>query len=447
MIPRGLTIAGSDSGGGAGIQADIKTMESLGVFAMSVITSVTAQNTRGVFKIQDIEPNVVSAQIDAVLTDIGVDATKTGMLSNEDIIKTVAGKIKEHSIEKLVVDPVMIAKAGTPLIKEEAVNTLIEELIPNAYLLTPNIEEAKVIAEMKISSVSECIKAARKISELGVGNVLIKGGHLAGEDSLDILYKDGEIHKFSEKRIVTDNTHGTGCTLSAAITAELAKGKDIVNAVKEGKDFVTRSIKYSLPLGIGYGPVYHLAYLINESQRYKVLTELREGIKLLEANDKLIELIPEVGSNLVCALPYAMNEREIAGVEGRIVRLGNGVKAVYCPWFDVSKHMAKALFAMRKYTDVRAAINIMYSDEIIDICNKMGLIVSNFDRKYEPEEIRHVEGMTTVWGIEYAISKVDRIPNVICDLGDVGKEKLIMIFSDSVREIVDNVIHIAENIK
>lgn len=446
MIPRGLTIAGSDSGGGAGIQADIKTMESLGVYAMSVITSVTAQNTTGVLKIQDIEPDTVSAQIDAVFSDIGVDAAKTGMLSNEENIKIVAKKMDEYSMERLIVDPVMVAKSGTPLIKESAISIMKEELIPRAYLLTPNVEEAEVLAEMKISSVSECIEAAREISDLGVENVLIKGGHLSGEYSSDILYKDGEIHEFREKRIVTENTHGTGCTLSAAITAYLAKGEDILNAVRKGKEFVTRSLKYSLPLGKGNGPVYHLAYLMNESKRYEVLKELREGIKLLETNDRVMDLIPEVGSNLVYALPYAMNEREIAGIEGRIVKIKNGVKAVYCPWFDVSRHMAKALLAMRKYTDVKAAMNIKYSERIVEVCEKMGLSVSFFDRKYEPEEIKRIEGKTTEWGIEYAVSKSEKLPNVVCDLGEVGKEKLIMIFSHSIGEMVNTVINIAERV-
>jgi hydroxymethylpyrimidine/phosphomethylpyrimidine kinase len=255
-----LTIAGSDSGGGAGIQADLKTITVLGGFGMSVVTALTAQNTLGVHGIHEVPPEFVAAQFDAVATDIGVDAAKTGMLTSSEIIRVVAGKIRQYGIEKLVVDPVMVAKGGMPLIHEEAKRTFIAELIPLAFVLTPNISEAEVLSGIRIATISDMREAARIIRDLGAGYVVVKGGHLRG-DPVDLLYDGREFREFVSPRIATADTHGTGCTYSAAIATGLAFGKDVAGAVAEAKRYITEAVRHAWRLGGGHGPTNHLAPL------------------------------------------------------------------------------------------------------------------------------------------------------------------------------------------
>lgn len=257
---RVLTIAGSDSGGGAGIQADLKTITVLGGFGMSVITALTAQNTLGVHGILDVPPSFVAAQFDAVATDIGIDAAKTGMLSTPEIIRVVAGKIRQYGIAKLVVDPVMVAKGGMPLIREEAKKTLIAELLPLAFILTPNIPEAEVLSGIRIVTLDDMKKAAKVIHEMGARHVIVKGGHLPG-DAVDLLYNGEGFREFSSPRIATNDSHGTGCTYSAAIAAWLAFGRDAAGAVTEAKRYVTAAIRHAWRIGGGHGPTNHLAPL------------------------------------------------------------------------------------------------------------------------------------------------------------------------------------------
>jgi hydroxymethylpyrimidine/phosphomethylpyrimidine kinase len=258
-VSRALTIAGSDSGGGAGIQADLKTFTVLGVYGMSALTAITAQNTLGVHGIYNLPIEAIEKQIDAVATDIGVDAVKTGMLSQVAIIEAVARKIKEHNIPNLVVDPVMVAKGGAKLLEPDAQQALIEHLLPLAKVVTPNLPEAEVLTGMSIRTVDEMKEAAKRIHAYGTRFVVVKGGHLEG-DALDILY-DGETFKsFVAERFETQHTHGTGCTFSAAITAELAKGCTIHQAVETAKDFITCAIRDTLGLGQGHGPTNHWAY-------------------------------------------------------------------------------------------------------------------------------------------------------------------------------------------
>ncbi len=258
---RVLTIAGSDSGGGAGIQADLKTITALGGFGMSVITALTAQNTPGVHGIHDVPVEFVEAQFDAVAKDIGIDAAKTGMLASSDIIRAVAGKIRRYGVERLVVDPVMVAKGGARLIREEAKEALIAELIPLAFVLTPNIPEAEVLAGIAIETVDRMREAARIIHRLGARHVLVKGGHLAAGDAVDLLYDGCVFREFSAPRIATADTHGTGCTYSAAIAAGLAGGMNVGEAVTRAKGYITEAVRYSWRLGGGHGPTNHLAPL------------------------------------------------------------------------------------------------------------------------------------------------------------------------------------------
>jgi hydroxymethylpyrimidine/phosphomethylpyrimidine kinase len=263
-IPRVLIIAGSDSGGGAGIQADLKTVSALGAFGMTAITALTAQNTIGVSGVLEIDPKFVVAQIEACVSDIGCDAVKTGMLSSPGIIEAVAAALSGRRLAPLVVDPVMIAKSGAPLLKPDAVEVLKAKLLPLATVTTPNLHEAKALTGREIKTLAQMKEAAQAIRDLGPANVVIKGGHLP-DVATDVLYDGREFVEFRGERIDTKNTHGTGCIFASAIAAGLAKGKMVRESVATAKEFITAAIRASLDIGKGYGPANPMALLYQKA--------------------------------------------------------------------------------------------------------------------------------------------------------------------------------------
>ena len=256
MLKTALSIAGSDCSGGAGIQADIKTMTMNGVYAMSAITAMTAQNTTGVRAIQESTPDFLKQQIDAVFEDIYPDAVKIGMVASSELIRVIVERLRYYDAKNVVVDPVMVASAGSSLIKQEAVQTLIQELLPISTLVTPNIPEAQVLSGMSIQNKEDMIAAAKQIGDQYHCAVLLKGGHSIN-DANDLLYADGEFHWFEGKRINNPNTHGTGCTLSSAIASNLAKGYTLAESVQKAKDYVSGALAAMLDLGQGSGPMNH----------------------------------------------------------------------------------------------------------------------------------------------------------------------------------------------
>ncbi len=258
-----LTIAGSDSCGGAGIQADIKTMTAHGVYAMSAITALTAQNTTGVSGIMEVTPEFLGEQLDRVFEDIMPDAVKTGMVASSELIKVIAFKLKQYNAKNLVVDPVMVATSGSKLISDDAIGTLKNELLPLATVITPNIPEAEVLSGMTIKSQEDMITAAKKINEALGCAVLCKGGHQIN-DANDLLYREGEAVWFNGKRIDNPNTHGTGCTLSSAIASNLAKGESLDEAVRHAKNYISGALGAMLDLGKGSGPMNHAFNIIGK---------------------------------------------------------------------------------------------------------------------------------------------------------------------------------------
>ena len=267
-----LSIAGSDCSGGAGIQADLKTFAAHGVYGMSVIVSVVAENTARVIDTQDIAPEMIEKQIDAVFQDIGADAVKVGMLSRSACMRAAARKLREYRPQNVVVDPVMVAKNGCPLMQPDSMDTLVREILPLADLLTPNIPEAETITGAPIRSAEDMERAAEQIRRLGPRAVLVKGGHAAG-DALDILFDGSRFYRFSAGRIPTKNTHGTGCTYSSAIACNLALGLDLEEAVKQAKDYVTTAIRHALPIGKGCGPTNHFYSLYRNGLQEGVLSD------------------------------------------------------------------------------------------------------------------------------------------------------------------------------
>jgi hydroxymethylpyrimidine kinase/phosphomethylpyrimidine kinase len=438
-MKRVLTIAGSDSGGGAGVQADLKVITVLGAYGMSVITALTAQNTLEVRGVEVVSPEFVRSQMDCVLSDIGADAAKTGMLATPEIVEVVARGIRDHNIETLVVDPVMVAKSGDRLLTEDSLEVVKRELIPLALVVTPNIPEASALTGLDIEGPKGMEEAARALHAMGAKNVVIKGGHLEG-DALDLLFDGRSTYWKRARRIHTGNTHGTGCVFSAALATFLAQGNDVVSAFTMAKEFVTRAILSSLPLGKGSGPTNPYVEVQRWKEREAVLEELRLAMERLEGAP-LGELIPEVRSNLGYALPGAVDKGDVAAFPGRITQIGKKVMACKNPAFGASNHIAKVILAaMRHDPGMRSAMNIRFGEDVLEACRRAGFLLASFDRKEEPQDVKEMEGSTLEWGTHKAISSLGRVPDAIYDMGEVGKEPMIRILGRTPMEVVEKVI-------
>jgi hydroxymethylpyrimidine/phosphomethylpyrimidine kinase len=435
-MKRVLTIAGSDSGGGAGIQADLKVITLLGGYGMSVITALTAQNTVGVQGILEIPPRFVERQIDSVLSDIGVDAIKTGMLVNQEMIEVVSKKIKEYRVKNVVADPVMVSKSGVYLLRKDARDAFIKNLIPLSLVVTPNLMEASVLAGLKVNSLDRMKKAAHHIYRLGAKYVVVKGGHLKGM-AIDLLY-DGKI--FSEMegpRIKSKNTHGTGCTFASAIATFLARGNSVPEAARKAKTFVTMAIQSGVSLGKGTGPTNPSAYVLREMERYQVVQELKRAVEILK-EEKIGDLIPEVSSNLGYALPQAEGIEDVAAFPGRIVRFKDSAATSGDPEYGVSRHIANIILTVMKFDpEYCSAMNIRYSKENAARLKRKGFVMGHFDRRLEPKRLKVKEGSSLEWGVGEVLRKMKRVPDFIYDEGDVGKEPMIRVLGKNPMEVVN----------
>ena len=438
-MKRILTIAGSDSGGGAGIQADLKTITVLGGYGMSVLTALTAQNTLGVQAIHEVPPAFVDRQIESVLSDIGADAIKTGMLANTEIVEVVAKRLRRHRMKKVVVDPVMISKSGAPLLREEGQEALKRLLLPLSMVVTPNLMEASALTGLKVSSIGEMKKAARRIHALGARWVVVKGGHLKGR-AIDILYDGARYELIEGPRIETKNTHGTGCTFASALATLLAKGDSVPAAVRKAKTFVTLAIQSGLDFGEGTGPTNPFAHVLREMDRYHVIQELRRAFELLRGRE-VGYLIPEVSSNLGYALRNAQGVEDVAAFPGRIVRFKNSVVAFSHPEFGGSRHIANIILTMMRFDpEYRSAMNIRFSKENVFLLKKKGFLVGRFDRRLEPKRVRGTEGSSLEWGVGEVLEKMGRAPDFIYDEGGLGKEPMIRVIGRNPVEVVQKII-------
>jgi hydroxymethylpyrimidine/phosphomethylpyrimidine kinase len=446
-IPVAITIAGSDSGGGAGIEADLKTFAAMGVHGTTAITSVTAQNTQAVTAIVDLDAEIIKRQIQAVAEDIGIHAGKTGMLHTKEIINAVDSEVSRYQFP-LVVDPVMIAKSGAQLLKPEAIDSLKTHLLPRATVVTPNKLEAEKLAKRTIENLEDAKTVAKEISEMGPEAVVVKGGHVNLQYAIDVLYYKGKYEIFEKPRLKVQTTHGTGCSFSAAIAAELAKGKEVPIAVKKAKMFITRAIKFGLSIGKGYGPVNPLASLYMEASKYHVLKDVKEAKQMLETSPEIFKLVPEVGMNVAMAVPYAESLSDVAAIEGRLIKMGEKVKAVGNTSFGSSSHLARYLLTITEYDpNKKAIINLKFSEDALNLLKQHGLEVSFYDREEEPEEIKKVEGMTIPWGVKEAIKRAGKVPDVIYHRGEIGKEPMIIIFGEQACDVAKLTIQLAKEMK
>lgn len=443
---RALTVAGSDSGGGAGIEADVKTFAALGVHGSVAITAVTAQNTLGVSMVHEVPPDVIRAQIEAVVGDIGVDCAKTGMLYSSEIIMEVSSLVAAYGL-KLVVDPVMVAKSGAALLKEDARQALVSRLIPLAEVVTPNVDEAEAITGLRISSVEDSKKAALKIVEMGAKAAVVKGGHLKDRPVDVLCCRGGEPVEFGGERVPSATTHGTGCTFSAALTAHIAKGTALFEAVGRAKAFVASAISFGLPLGKGVGPVEPMSTLRIEAERWRVFSNIVDAVSLLESTDGLARLSPECQVNIVMSLPYpyAVDADSVCGIPGRFRAVGGKLHAGFCPAFGASKHLARAvLAAMRHDERVRACMNLRCSGEVLEAAKKLGYTIGSYDRSREPADVKSAEGASIPWGVSQAIAGAGAVPDMIYHSGDMGKEPMINIFGSDAVEVAMKAIRLSK---
>jgi hydroxymethylpyrimidine kinase/phosphomethylpyrimidine kinase len=441
-MKRIVTIAGSDTGGGAGLQADLKTIAALEGHGMSVITALTAQNSLGIQSVYPIPLPFIEAQMDAVFTDLAVDAAKTGMLYNDQVVKLVAAKMKQNGVLKLVVDPVMIATDGTSLLDEAGRDALRRELLPLASLVTPNLPEAAALADMEVRTTKEMREAAERIRGYGVEAVLVKGGHLEG-DPVDILL-DGEGYKeFPSERVAVSDVHGTGCVLSAAIATVLAQGASLQDAVQRGREVTVASIKASFTMGKGRRFAHPPAYAAMEGERYHVIEALEEVVAQLKGEAHIGGLIPEVSSNLGYALSLAQDKNDVAAFPGRIVRVQDGIATIASPAFGASQHIASIILTVMEHDpSFRSAMNIRYSPAIMQGCKDAGLHVVGFDRGEEPREVAEAEGRSLGWGVQKVLIDAGNVPDVIYDEGGWRKEPMVRILGKNPAEVVGKVIKI-----
>jgi len=441
--PTILTIAGSDSGGGAGIQADLKTIAMLGGYGASVITALTAQNTTAVTGIHPVPADFVVQQYQAVTSDMNVRAAKTGMLFSAEVI-TALGQVLAQRGFPLVVDPVCVSQSGTRLLEESAVAAMVRYIFPQADLLTPNLPEAELFAGMRIKSAQDICEAAERLLALGPKAVLIKGGHMDSPASTDWYVTPGQkAIPLMQTRVDTKNLHGTGCTLSAAITTHLGLGLDMLVAVRRSQHFLHAALRASYSVGKGGGSPNHAVPLVKEQARLGLLRDLADAGLALSQLPRFAKLIPEVRSNLALALPFAASSDDVAAFGGRITCTRRGeVILAGGPEFGASSHMARVVLAARKVNPrLSCALNIACNESTVGAVKRAGLSSAHFNRADEPELDREVEGGTMDWGTITAMErhKTPGAVDAVIDVGGMGKEPMIRLLAEDTREMLGKV--------
>ncbi len=442
-LPQVMTIAGSDSGGGAGIQADLKTMEALDTFATSAITSITAQNTVGVESIHPVPVEEIEAQVEAIRTDFDLQAVKTGMLGVEPVVERVASYAADMDVP-FVVDPVMVAASGDQLLDHDAA-AAYEGLIAESTVVTPNADEAEILTDIPIEDPDSMQAAGQRLVEMGADTALVKGGHVGDEHVVrDVIVTRDDVTTLEHSRVDSDATHGSGCTLSSAIAARLAHGDDIPEAIESGVAFMTRAIRYPLDVGEGPGPVHHLANIRDRSARQPTQEAVESVVEQL-VSAGVSSIVPEVGMNVVGATPYAERPEETVAVEGRIARTMTGIRVTRGTRFGASSHVARFLLSAREHDpDIRLAANLRFDDSIEAALEKIDAPVVEIDRSNEPEPDE--EGSTMGWAAERAFEQVETTPAVVFDRGDVGKEPITRLLASDAADLAARALSIAEEL-
>ena len=432
-----LTIATSDSGGGAGIQADLKTMEACGTFGTSVVCATTAQNTRGVVSTHVLPVEEIDAQYEAVSSDFDFAGIKTGMLATAEVVERITEYARNLDMP-LVVDPVMVAASGDRLLEPPG-ETAYEDLIAEATLVTPNADECAVLTGIEPTDEASAHEAGENLVRMGADAALIKGGHVTTEDGTvrDILITADESEMFEHERIETDATHGSGCTLSSAITASLAHGNALDGAVEAGLSLMERAIRYPLDVGEGAGAVHHLADIRSRATREPTAEVIASCVEALVERD-ISPIVPEVGMNVVGTTLYAEIPEETAAVEGRITRTLSGIQPNRGVRFGASSHVARFLLAAREFEpDYRFAVNCKFDDRVAASLNDLDWPIVEYNRDEEPENVKAHEENTMSWGTRRAFERNGIIPVAVIDRGEVGKEAMTKLLAEDGETLVE----------
>ena len=430
-----MSIAGSDPSAGAGIQADLKSFSFLNIHGVTVVSCVTSQNTRRVTDIHRIPLEIIESQIDILFEDFSIKAVKTGLLYDEEIIRLVSKKLSDYHMLP-VVDPVMVATSGDIISQNNYVAAFIKYLLPQSFILTANISEASVLSGMAIETIEDVKESCKKLYDLGSTNVLIKGGHLGTVDAVDVFYDGKKLHTFSLPRIPNKKAHGSGCSLSAIIAGLLAQGELPVAAVKKAKYIIWSMMYDGYTIGKGADVLNHScdAVVPFNVQKQQVDT----WVELHNAVEQLISFlppsfVPEVGMNFVYALENATSFEEICAVDGRIIYTKDHVKRCGTVSFGVSRHVASIVLSALSFDkNCRSVLNIRYSKQTLELCKKAGFRLGFFDRKNEPKNV----SSTMEWGTTQAITDLGFVPDIIYDIGGVGKEPMIRILGKNPKDVL-----------
>jgi hydroxymethylpyrimidine kinase/phosphomethylpyrimidine kinase len=431
-----LTIAGSDSSGGAGIQADLKSFSYLGVHGTTVITCVTSQNTHRVTGIAKIPMDMIQNQMESILEDIPIAAVKTGMLYDEEIVQLVSQLLVKYHL-KPVVDPVMVATSGDMLSDSSFVASLKHHLLPHALMVTANAPEASTLAGIPVETQQDAKDACRTIVSFGSQYVLVKGGHLKDDNAVDILYDGKRYYSFSLPRLPTKKAHGSGCTLSALITGLLALGEPPVDAVQKAKHITWAMIQEGYAPGKGSDVLEHSTRILvppafKDDEQFEVWVELKIAVRQL-LTLLPVSLIPEVGMNVVYSTQHPTSRNDVCGINGRITKCNHKPHLCGSLGFGASKHIASVVLAAHSVDlTVRAALNIRYSKQTVELCRTIGLSVGTFDRRNEPA----TASSTMEWGTKQSRATLGRVPDVIYDEGGVGKEPMIRILGKNPADVL-----------
>jgi hydroxymethylpyrimidine kinase / phosphomethylpyrimidine kinase / thiamine-phosphate diphosphorylase len=435
MMKTVLMIAGSDPGAGAGLQQDLKVATLLGTYGLTVVTAVTVQNSRGVSAVHPLPPEVVAAQLEAVLSDFPIAAVKIGMLANGGIVRAVAGQLRCLKEVPLVLDPVLGAGGGFPLLDADGSAALQHELFPLTHLLTPNAPEAARLTGLDIQTPADLEEAARRLQQLGPRWVLAKGGHLTG-DPIDILTDGKNAYQLGGPRLAAPHNHGSGCALAAACAAALAQGAALPEAVSQARALVRQALQFGLPLGGGSGPVNPYAPFARDLARFQVLADLQAAAARLAAAG-FTELLPEVQANLGYAAPYPRGVEDVAAFPGRLVKSPHGLLIPAPPEFGASRHIAAIILtALQTHPHLRCALNLKLFDRVEEIALLLHLRTASFDRTQEPADIKSREGSTLAWGVASVLQPDTPPPDLIYDKGDWGKEPMVRILGTSPMNVV-----------
>jgi len=461
--PVALTVAGTDSGGGAGVAADLRAMAARGVFGTSAVTAVTAQNSRGVHAVDGVDPETVTEQVAVVLDDFAVGAAKTGMLGDAATVEAVADALADGP--PTVVDPVMVAQSGDRLLTDAGESAVADALVPRAAVTTPNAPEAELLTDVAVTDVDSAARAARALVDRGPSAALVTGGHLDGDEVVDVLHVDddppGESSPtvagidvrrvddrtlaFARDRAATDTTHGGGCTLSAALAADLARGRSVPEATAAAVGLVDRAVRHGLDVGEGYGAVQGLAGLRADAARHDAVDAVREAVAALSGPDgPLAPLLPAVGTNVAVAAPYARSPEEVAAVDGRVTGTVDGPRAAGDPRLGASSHVARLLLAVREGDPaVGAACNVRFDDDVETALSRTALDAVEVDRTDQPPAVREREGATMGWVAERATRGRERAPDAVYDRGAHGKEPMTRLLATDAEALVETVAELA----